>query len=322
MSDASGPVQTDSPAAPQAAEYPPDYPFAPQYQTPRPPEHLALHGVEIPPIPHEAPSHNQFLFPWFAAGLGGSCCFNFLVGTMVGPSEPILLMAALFAAVLAQLALQSTWIVWSPRPLWQRQLVGVIAGWMLLGAFLVGLPELVRAFLCSVPLVMVSAQIPLWALRTYLGWRILSVDEPVSIDRPLTIGDMIAATVVVAIAFGFIRLASDDAEFYAIAWIGWLIAVPSIGAASLASLPPLLFLVLRDRAWPLGGFFAWCGYATLILTVCAIVISILSRRPDPEGIMLLYLAPLGAGTLTWLALWGLRACGYRLVIGNPEATRA
>ena len=38
---------------------------------------------------------------------------------------------------------------------------------------------------------------------------------------------MIAATLAVALALGFLRLASDDPEFYDVAWIGWLIAVPT-----------------------------------------------------------------------------------------------
>lgn len=333
MSDTSGPVQTDSSAANPAAEYPADYPFAPQYRASRPPENLAPHAVEIPPIPQEARTHPSSLYPWLAAALCGGCLFNFIAGTLLGPAEPIVLMAALMSAFLSQLALQSVWIVWSPHPLWLRQIVGVTTGWFLFGAFLLGLYngherhnsdflEVVRLFLCSIPLVMVSAQIPLWGLRTYLQWRILPAGEPVPADRPLTIGDMIAATVIVALAFGFIRLASDKPEVYEVAWIGWLIAVPSIAAVSLASLPPLLFLVLRPRAIPLGGFFAWCGYATVLLTVAAVIITILSGRLDAKGIALLSLATLGAGTATWLALCGLRAIGYRLVTpfdGEPAA---
>ncbi len=329
MSDTSGPVQTDSAAAPPAAEYPPDYPFAPQYKVQHQPENLAPFSIDIPPIPKAALPHNSVLYPWIAAAVVGSSLFNFIIGILVGPSEPVLLMAALMSALFSQLALQSVWIVWSPHPLWLRQIVGVTAGWLLMGAFLLGLrvnessngdfPEIVRAFLCSIPLIMLSAQIPLWGLRTYLRWRILPTNKSTVPERPLTIGDMIAATLVVALAFGFIRLASDDPQFYEIAWIGWLIAIPSIAAISLVSLPPLLFLMLRHYDWPVVGFFAWCGYATLLLSVAAVIITFLSGRVDAEGIMLLLLAPLGAGTATWLALWGLRAIGYRLVIGDEHS---
>jgi hypothetical protein len=336
MSDSSGPVQTDSPAdvdRPQftPAVYPPDYPFAPQYAPGHDPQACRTQDIAIAAHLADAPHRQQTLYVWTAIALVGSCFVNLVLAAMVGPSEPIPLMAALFAALLSQLALQSLWIVFSPRPLWQRQLAGILLGWLLLGAFLMGiglgnqpadLPEVARIFLCSVPLVMLSVQTPLWGLRIYARWQVVPTTRPAAMDRPLTIGDMIAATLAVAIAFGFIRLASDEPGFYQVAWIGWLIAVPSIAGIALVSLAPLVYLVLRPNAWPVGGFLAWCGEMTILLTAAAILIAMLGGRPDAEGIVLLFLSTFGAGTATWLGLWGLRTCGYRLVTGRDREPTA
>jgi hypothetical protein len=278
-------------------------------------------------IPANALSSQQSLYASTAVFVFGSCVANFVLAAMLGPGELPLLVATFFSALIAQLAVQSLWIVWSTRPLWLRHLAGVLVGWLLVAAFLVGLgagvgpnnlDEVARVFLCCVPLVMLSVQAPLWGLRTYARWQIASAHRPAMLDRPLSIGDMIAATLAVALALGLLRLASDDPEFYQVAWIGWLIAVPSIAVISLASLPPLLYLVLRRDSWPVVGFLAWCGYATVVLVAAAIVILVLSGGPDAEGVLLLFVTPFGASTATWLALLVLRAGGYRLTFASER----
>lgn len=323
QTDSSGGASTPVPSRP--AEYPPGYAFAPQYQAEHQREKICNDPSELPPIPNNVPLGKLTLDTAVFAAFVVGCLVNLVLGAMVGPGEPALLLGVSIAALLSQLALVSLGIVWGSRPHWQRQVAGTVSGWLLISSLVVGFKvgntatdffEQARIAICCLPLIMLSAQVPLWALRTYFRWRILPKDRPAVPDRPLTIGDVIAATIVVALAFGFIRLASDDPDFYRVAWIGWLIAIPSIAAVSLVSLPPLLYLMLRRNAWPVGGFLAWCGYMTVLLTIYAIIISLFVTRWTSEGVLVLFLATLGAGTLTWLACCGLRACGYRLVIGG------
>jgi hypothetical protein len=334
MSDQSGPAQTDSPAdavEPPAASvvYPPDYPFAPQYPQGRPPKSpLAIKDIEAPIVSDNKAQTRPFRWGIFAIAVAVCGFLNLSLAPVVENFDmPVVLIAVAYAALLSQLAAQSLWIVWSERPLWQRLVAGTLAGQMLLACFLAGIwmseprpsdfAEMVRVAVCSLPLVMLCVQAPLWALRIYTRWRIVPMHETNLLpERPLAIGDIIAATSVVALALALVRLASSDPEFYEEAWLGWTIAAPSIAGVSLLSLPPAMYLVLVRR-WPFVGLLVWLGIATLVVVIALAVVAVIGgQQLRSEESTLLFFTVCGAGALSWVPLWATLACGYRLSLGS------
>jgi hypothetical protein len=339
MSDTSGPVQTDSSADDSSVDlaeplvppvvYPPEYPFAPKYSEGHPPKSaLSIDDLEADLVRDKGSLLQPFHWGWFAAVVVACGFLNLILAPIVEAFHvPPLLVAAAYAVLVSELAAQSIWIVWSERRLWQRLTVGTLAGQFLLLCFLAGIgvsgpgssnfEEIVRVAVCSLPLVMLCVQAPLWALRIYARWRIVPVPwADVPPQRPLAIGDIIAATAVVAVALALLRLASSDPEFYEVAWIGWAIAAPSIAAISLLSVPLAMYLVLARRR-PLVGLFVWWGLATALVASALVVVAAVSRQPlRGEERLLLFITVYGAGGLLWLPLWAASICNYRLSTGN------
>lgn len=334
MSDTSGPVQTGSPAdavEPPVASivYPPDYPFAPQYAlgcTPKP--SLSPNDVEATLFSDSPAQASPFRWGTFALAVAVCGLLNLGLAPVVEAFDtPTVLIAVAYAVLLSQLAAQSLWIVWSERPLWQRLVAGTLAGHLLLTCFLAGIwmseprpsdfAEMVRAAVCSLPLAMLCVQAPLWALRIYARWRIVPSHETNLLpERSLAIGDMIAATSVVALALALIRLASSHPEFHEVAWIGWLIAAPSIAGISLLGLTPAIYLVLVRRR-PFVGLFLWWGLATLVVVIALVLVAVIGRQQlRGEESLLLFLTVNGAGALSWVPLWATLARGYRMRLGN------
>jgi hypothetical protein len=271
----------------------------------------------------------------FALSLLANCCFvNLGLAPLIEAlDEPLLLIGMAYGTLGAELAVVSLWTVWSERHLWQRLLVGSLAAEALAACFVGGIglsrprpsdyADVVRAILCSVPLVLLAIQGPLWALRTYAGWRITITGSSGLSRRPLSIGDLLWCMVAVAGAISLARLASSDPQYFDFAWVAWAVALPSLALVSLLCLPPAVFLALRIER-PLIGLWGVWGYATVALLAALMVIGAFTGDiPDGELIALWFISAYSFAAILWGALRLVRSWEYRLAIrGSSEAVAA
>jgi len=311
------------PDAEQAApaEYPPDYPFAPH--GPWKPAAAKWPAPGEPAFPDLA-ADDPLRGPMIAGAIVIACgVVNLLMAPIVELLDaPPPLVGLVYAVLLTQLAGHSLWTVWSRRPLWQRVLIGTLVLEALWACFVLGIAlsepgppdgEAIRLTACSLPLVTLCAAAPLWALRIYAQWQIVPSGR-LPQGQPLSIRDILWATLVVAVVVSLVRLASDDPEYYDIAWIGWTIAAPSIAGVSLLSLLPALFFVLRGER-PVAGLFLLWGYATTAIVLLVFGIALFGGRLRGEELFAIAFSIYGFASLLWLLLLAVRSCGYRLAIG-------
>ncbi len=300
------------------AEYPPGYPFAPQSRSDRAAAGEFPAQAELP-----VGYANTNAIAIAVVALVGCGMLNLLMIPVVeGLDGPAPLVGLVYAFLLAQLAGHSLWTVFSERPLWLRVLWGTVVLEVLLLCAIIGASftapsdfgDVARVMFCSLPLVTLCAQAPLWALRIYAQWRMTAADgSPEPPPRPLSIRDILWATGVVAVAISLVRVASDSPDFHEVAWLGWAVAAPSIAAASLLSLPLALFLVLRGER-PVAGLFLLWGYATFALAILIVGVALFGGRIRGEELMGLAFTLYGFASLLWSLLYLIRACNYRLAI--------
>ena len=312
------------------ADYPPGYPLAPQPTAQAAPPTSASPAAPLSqPAVASPAAANVKPWPALAAGFIAVCCMNNL---MAGPlidafHEPPSLIGFVFGMLLTQIAALSLWTVWSERPVWQRQLCGMLLAEVLLAFFLVGIGstapgprsnfvEVARAMACSLPLILLAVQMPLWALRIYAGWRIVLPASDAQPPGHLSIRDILQATVVVAVAVSLLRLASDDPEFFEVAWIAWAVALPCIAAASLLALPEALFIVLRWER-PIHGLYAIWAYATVAIFIVLVIGATFFRVRIPgEEVIVTFVTIYVLAGFWWILLRVVRSGDYRLVTGG------
>jgi len=208
------------------------------------------------------------------------------------------------------------------------------------------IPVLWGAVLCSLPLVGLAGQLPLWPLRTHLGWRVenrawkgsgvfggqrVSKMETLSPPKtpdparlPLSIRDILLGTVVTAVTLAGVRLVAAivDAErgmqLDAGYWLGWGMAVLIIATVSLLAFLPALWLLLRhrDTGQAMGLWLGYAGVACFVML--AIMASLLRGGPGPEpfvGLVCL-MSSFALGLAVPLLL--VRARGWRLILPGDE----
>jgi hypothetical protein len=296
------------------------YPYAPQPATiPRP-------APYEPDWPDSLEAHAWFpLTGVYVACLG----FNFLMPVVISNlrPEPNLLVAVAFGTFASQLAALCALVVFGEWNFWGRVAAIWAIGYSLGLAFLFGigvsegppdLDEVVLGLFCALPLVMLAAQLPLWAARFYFGWQVRRRQSPAE-ARPLSIGDIFCGTAVAAVTVGLVRFvpagaSGPDLNF----WIGWAVAVPSIAGISLIAVLPAMYLVLR-QARPAAACLLLGGYAMVAAAATLMVITTVGRqRLDDE---LLVLFPVGFVTFAMVLfgmLWLVRSCGYRLLFAGER----
>src|SRR6478672_2434415 len=152
--------------------------------------------------------------------------------------------------VLAQGCLLAAWLAWSDQPFWQRLVRhwAVAAILYLVWANGLALGQLnqfaqASSFVgLSVPLVSVAAQTPLWFVRQAFGWRLIRGDGTSDTGpTPLSIRDLMMATVLVAVALALARLApSPDAKEIGMVWIAVFIVASTISAITMLPASALL----------------------------------------------------------------------------------
>ena len=241
--------------------------------------------------------------PWRGVGwlLGGAALFNFMILLIARGVEGGIDLAAIFfvsvgvGVYAAELGLATLCLVCGPGPFWQRLLIhwsvafGLYIVWAIgFGVAFAsvappgGVPQVWGAVLCGLPLVSLAAQLPLWPLRIYLGWRVEQPDHNPAAERTqsLSIRDLLAGTVVTSVSLAALRLMPEEFNRGAEFWLDWAIAFVSImGISAISLLPAMVFLCrMRETA---AGATAWFGYTGIMLIVTLVIISSLAGRSLP-----------------------------------------
>src|SRR5262245_7727914 len=160
----------------------------------------------------------------------------------VGPSDwqlPVILIC--FAVIGTQAAVLSVWLVWGEGPFLWRLLIhwglAAVSCWV----WIAGLATVARGTdlidghciaALSLAIVAAAVQAPLWIVRQVFAWRLAREGTAAAAARetPSTIGNLMLATTVAAVAAAFARLVpstvsqSEFAAGWALA-IGWLTGI-------------------------------------------------------------------------------------------------
>jgi hypothetical protein len=187
--------------------------------------------------------------------------------------------------VIAQGNLLAAWLAWGGGPFLRRLLThwkiaaGLYLVW-LVGFALVVLagnpvpPGLAATVALGVPLISLGAQFPLWVARQWRGWRLVRehAEGTLPSEPPLSIRDLMVATVVVAVALALARLAvSFDAGDI---WSVWAFAVTVACVISSIALLPAGALLLRTRQ--LRGGLMWSAlYAAVWIILPWVIVAVL-----------------------------------------------
>jgi hypothetical protein len=241
------------------------------------------------------------------------------------PGFPLLL--ATVGSVLAQGCLLAAWLAWSDQPLWQRLARHWFVAAILYFVWAAGLAlsrtsELAKtgSFVgLSVPLVSIAAQTPLWIARQTFGWRLIRGEEKNDTGpAPLSIRDLMMATVLVALALALARLAPspDDKELGFV----WIIMFVMASAISTIALLPAAALLLRMQSFQRGMLFAGLYAASWVGLLWLVVLVAWHRGlfPPPPLAFLVGVSCLivSFAATVILAAAAARARGYRLVWGR------
>lgn len=180
-------------------------------------------------------------------------------------------LAASMGIIPLQMVVLSYYAVFSSEVWWLRLAIftGVIA--LCAAAGLVGMSAMVLMtnwhihendvqnvlqFVCVVPLIAFATQLPFWPLRVYFGWQFMPTNPrlgemTIPTDRPaqFSIQQMMAATAVVAVVLGLMRMAplagSEESDF----WFGCAAMSAAGAACSLLAGIPLILCFTRLRWW-------------------------------------------------------------------------
>ena len=181
----------------------------------------------------------------------------------------------------------------------------------------------VAALLLVVPIVFCGCELPLWIVRTLLGWRIESDRHVTSrSSRPhLSISGILIATGAVAVALAAVRLGRGymGGDISEAGWFGGCgIAVAFAGGISLTTLPLCTWATLRCPSL-LAGVIAMIAWLPTVAFTLVCVISAIEGDWPPwdfwrpfTGIVFGF----AFGILGTLSL--VRIAGYRLLWGRTS----
>jgi hypothetical protein len=280
--------------------------------------------------------------PWL---IGSVCVLFFGVGNSVmlpylsvaGPfwryREVIL--GAWFGALGAQGMLHGIWCVFARCNLLPRVTVAIGVAVFWYGTWMLGfaiadrsvIPSLaaylkiVLTGLLCLPLIAISIQTPLWAMRMWYGWRLTDeVDAAAEGSRPKpSIRHLMLATAVVALALACVRWAMPSGtvvteEAFLTVMSIVLFAAPFSGITSI----PTLVATLRTQrvCRSLAVVFAW--YVAMVMTVVVTYSVLDGTWPDLD--ILLPPSTVLAGLFVFLngVMLIYRWLGYRLQSGRDK----
>jgi len=269
----------------------------------------------------------------FSALVVGAGVINLLAMPLMrasdAPDRAGAVLAAIVAGViLGEVGVLTLWLVWGPGSFLRRLVVHWLAGLGLFLALAIGFViasaggppaeaifEVLGTALCSLPLISLAAQLPLWPLRTYFGWRIEPAisDQPDDVPQPLAIRDLLLATVVTAVSLACLRLTPRDAgQPDQMFWLEWCVGVLSIAGISTASLIPILVFTLRS--YDTTAAITWLGgYIVLAVFIVVAALAASFGRMLPAEVYFVFAMTVSScvGALA-IPLLMVRARGYRL----------
>ena len=252
-------------------------------------------------------------------------------GQPVVPNE--LLLGLFYGVILGQLGLLSIWAVFGPSSALVRLPLTTMVGMFLVACFVGGfaaavgtrdLPGEAALVLLFVPLILLSAQLPLWVLKLVTGGRIVRVDTKTgqmpTVQRQFGIGHLMAATVVVALAFGLassgMRLivarsfGSDGRPMEGMTLISLVAPCVALCLLNLFVTLPCLWAGLGAKN-PRAGAVGLAIYAGLMTLLSVAIFALFSPGPMER---LLNCGPPMVVTLGMLYV--ARWCGYRYQRGG------
>jgi hypothetical protein len=254
-----------------------------------------------------------------------------ILSSMLGPGPPRMpgfpLFLAIVGCVLAQGNLLAAWLAWCEGPFFTRLTRHWIVAAILYLVWAAGLAlsqfgqfaEASSVVGLTVPLVSIAAQTPLWIARQTFGWRLIRGEEKNDTSpAPLSIRDLMTATVLVALSLALARLArSPDDKELGFVWIVMFVMTSTISTIALL---PAGALLLRTRQFHRGILFTGL-YAAFWVGLLWLVVLVGWARglfPPPPvaflvGVSCLILSFVGT---VMLAAAAVRARGYRLVWGR------
>ena len=233
--------------------------------------------------------------------------------------------------VLAQGTLLAAWLAWSDGPFRLRLALhwaiaaGLYAVWLIgLGLAVAnnnGVPLILAATIgMGVPVVSIAAQFPLWVARIWLGWRLVREQHEAghTSEPPLTIRDLMVATLVVAVSLALARVAPSPDK--GPVWPLWAVGFVVASVISAITLLPAGAMLLRMQPFSRGllrsGLYAgaWIVLPWLVVAVLRVTGAV-SLPPVAVFVGLSSLMLTFAGTLILTAAIA-RDRGYRLTSGR------
>ena len=255
--------------------------------------------------------------------VAGGVAFNLFAMPLLTASDRndiLIAFPLIIGPILSQFGLLTLWLVWSEGSFLKRLAIHwmcVIALWIgwALGALTINereIHEILRVTACSLPLILLAIQLPLWPLRIYFGWRIehKGFTDFIPLTK-LSIQDMVTGTIVTSLSLAALRLV--PAEFLADpSYIfGWGIGILVIVAlTSLSIVPSILFLLrVRNTSTATVGF---CTYVPLAVMVVLLVFAAFAGSVTEEVHVTFGLIMLSFAAAFTIPLFILRSHGYRL----------
>jgi hypothetical protein len=254
--------------------------------------------------------------PGFAPGLAYLCL---VIGSIVG-----------------QAALLSVFAVWGGGKVWQRLAwhwaLALVAFSAWTFGFMAAMASNFRspadypddelfAALVGLPLVALSLQALPLVFRVYLHWRIeCRYDETAASARPLSIRDLLAWTVLVAVTAALVRSGKPGNLSEAMYWNIWGIVSTVAVSVSLLFTLPMVYLSLGTRraGWGVVGVVAIAAAAATIASLILMAFGPYGPGPSDKEIILMTTSIAAGFTLTLAGtLWIARRYGYRLETGQP-----
>jgi len=234
---------------------------------------------------------------------------------------------ATVGCTLAQVCLLAAWLAWGYQPFWHRLLRHWIVAAILYIVWVAGLAlgqpsqfrQLSMTVGLSLPLMSIAAQMPLWIARQMFGWRLIRGEENDGTRHaPLSIRDLMTATVVVAVALALARLApSPDGKPIGMLWVIMFGAATTVSTMTMLPVSPLL---MRTPRFGRGVLFA-CLYAGFWIGLPWLIVLVAWGRglfpPPPLAVLIgLSFLILSFAATVILAAATARSRGYRLISGR------
>jgi hypothetical protein len=244
----------------------------------------------------------------------------------------------IIGCVFAQGNLLAAWLAWAEGPFLRRLAIHwiIAAGLYLIwlgGLFLTSLVghtisrgptsdprQVAQTVALGVSLVSLAAQLPLWIVRQWFGWRLTKEDAERTqpIEPPLAIRDLMLATIIVAASFALARLVPSLKQSEL--WTMWTVFFTAATVISTISVLPAGAMLMRGH--PFTRRLAWGSlYAAVLIAVPWIIVLDVwwyGTAPVPQRHVLVGLSSLMftfAATLVLTAAIA-RDRGYRLAWGR------